>query len=195
MMGKRTAILAAGLVLVTGLTSARQYVSHKKQTVAASKARFESVYRAGIAIEAATKVGVDYVKFQELVHAFALEVSLVEKSAETPDEHKLVGLYASALDAYQDSLTVWQGQFSDVKLAETGDGWMKKDEVFAYSHMLPIVHKYQLPTRPWRLEKTLGIFNSRDAIEKIWSHASVKLSEANAERNSLAVPTWMEWIP
>lgn len=195
---KKIAILAVGFILAAGLGLVRQYVSHMKQSVAASKAKFESVHRAGIAVEAATKVGVNYAKFQDLVQSFALEVSVAQEKAETEDEQMLAKSYAGALGAYQDSLTVWALLFNETNLGWKSYGVLERDEVIVYDYAEPIVLKYHLTTKPWRLERRYGraqVLNAHEAIHTIWYDASVKLSVANAVRNSQHAPNWMKWVP
>lgn len=195
---RRTVVVLALFALVA-LGVMRQYVSHMKQSVAASRSKFEPVCRAGNAVEAAPKIDANYFEFREMVQNFGLEVSIAQKNAETPEEQALASLYASALEAYQDSLTIWEKHIDAEGFVRVG--MAERDYILVTSdHVEPIVHRYRLTTKPWQFRvrgqvSRYEILHAGYALREIWSHASVKLSEANAARNSLAIPTWMEWVP
>jgi hypothetical protein len=69
--------------------------------------KFDGVYRAGKAMEGATGVGVNLLKYRELVQAFASEVSIANDRAQTGSEREMVAQYAKALKAYKDAGDLW----------------------------------------------------------------------------------------
>jgi hypothetical protein len=98
-MMKTTAVAvvaACGLVLV-GCSSSGKI----------DQMKFDGVYRSGKAMEGATGVGVNLLRYRELVQSFASEVSIANDRAQTSTEREMVAQYAKALKAYRDAETLW----------------------------------------------------------------------------------------
>src|SRR3954468_20088855 len=89
-------------------------------TVACSQkidqAKFDGLHRAGRTVRENTSVGVALLKFRKGVSQYATEVSLATDRASSPIEKEFVGLHATALKSYKDSLSVW-----NAKLANGGE--------------------------------------------------------------------------
>jgi hypothetical protein len=97
-MKKMVFVLCAGLLSLQCSSSKIEKIDQQK---------FESVYRSGKGIESAVGVGVNLLKYRELVQSFATEVSIASDRAATDKEKELVGAYAGALLAYKDAGAIW----------------------------------------------------------------------------------------
>ena len=72
--------------------------------------RFEDVYRAGKAVQAATRDGATYAEFRRLALTFARQLEMTSELAQlkrrpiSDADRRLLLLYIAAFDAYMDSL-------------------------------------------------------------------------------------------
>jgi hypothetical protein len=131
-----------------------------------NKERFDDVYRAGKAIEGSLSVGVTMLKFAELVQEFATEVSIASDKAESRAEKEMVGHYAEALSACQDSLTIW-----NTKIKKRGNL-----DVSVNPELRRIVDAYPIQGKGG---KEYFNFDPDAAIQVIWSQAGGRLAAAN----------------
>jgi hypothetical protein len=124
---------------------------------ASEQLKFEPLYRAGKAIEGATASGVGFVKFSELTQAFTTELLVANDRAATDKERQIVALYATAAQAYVDSLTIWRANIQTSGAAEV------------LPNVQPLFKRYRLTDRVGN-EATLQI---------IWSVAGKALKKAD----------------
>lgn len=132
--------------------------------------KFDGVYRSGKSLEAALSVGVNYLRFGELVQAYATEVSIAQDKATNAAERDLVKLYAEALAGCQDSLLIWK-----LKLDQSGNL-----NVNSRPELRRIADVYGIEGQGSR---EYFNFDPDQAIRTIWAVISSKLSNANAVYN------------
>src|SRR5437899_1546600 len=85
------------LIIISVMVSA---LSCTKPEIVVDKQKFEPVYRAGMAVDAATNVGVTYVRFMELVQNYATEVNLAKTKISNDRERLMLEKYEGALAEY-----------------------------------------------------------------------------------------------
>jgi hypothetical protein len=78
-------------------------------------AKFDPVYRAAKALQAATEAGVEYEEFTQKVEELATELSAVENKidSENSKEVALGGQYKKILETYRDSRELWKLENED----------------------------------------------------------------------------------
>ena len=141
------------------------------------QAKFEAVYRAGKSMEGATSTGVTWLKYSELMQAFATEVSIAKDKAQSTIEQELVSLYGEALIAYQDAQIVWRK-----KIGHDGNLGISESE------MKRIVEAYPIQGAG---SGSSFSFSPDQAIQTIWVRAGAKLRDANEKytgKESNALP-------
>ena len=124
---------------------------------ASEQLKFEPLYRAGKAIEGATAVGVGFVKFSELTQAFTTELLVAKDRAATDKERQIVALYATAAQAFVDSLTIWRANIQTAGAAEV------------LLNVQPLFERYRLTDR----------VGNEAALQIIWSVAGKALKKAD----------------
>jgi len=80
--------------------------------------KFDALNRAARAVRESTAIGVNLLKFREIVSTYATEVSLATDKASSPNEREFLRFHTEALEAYRASLETW-GQKIRGELAET----------------------------------------------------------------------------
>jgi len=138
--------------------------------------KFDPLYRAGKAIESATSLGVNILKYRELVQDLATEVSIGNDRASSGREKKMVALFGEALAAYKDAETVWGTKLKATRSQLT---------VSEYPELGRIVSDYPI--------NGLGVGPSFEfwpdpAIQVIWQRAGAKVRAAIAEYTGIPVP-------
>lgn len=118
------------------------------------KPDLEPLYRAGKTISVATDVGVNQLRFGELLHSFATEVAIAEDKASGANR-AVVERYRAALAIYQDASRYWN----------LGDGYSER----------PV--KEQILKRHG-IEGPTGI--EADEILAIWKKADAEIASAEA---------------
>jgi hypothetical protein len=130
--------------------------------------KFDGVYRAGKGMEGATGVGVNVIRYRELLQAFATEVSIANDRAHSAREREMVGQYAGALQAYQDAGFLWGKKLDGAKRLS-----MSSD---------PEVRRIVL-NDAYNINGTGSgesfSFEIDDAVQVLWRSARIRLSEAN----------------
>jgi hypothetical protein len=140
--------------------------------------KFESVYRAGKAIEGSLAVGVTYMKFTELVQSFATEVSVAKDKAANPAERQLVELYGEALTGCTDSLTVWK-----LKIENPRD---TRIDVSDNADVRGIIDTYAIQDGDPHAYSNL---EPSGAMHLIWARVGAKLAAANRLYNGESAST------
>jgi hypothetical protein len=180
--GAILAVVIAGFVLFL-------YQQHQ------SRAKFDNLDRALKAVEVGAASGVSHDVFREKVTALALEDRLLQSQISGKREGDLLGAYEAALEAWQDSLTVWDAYFAPESVefrsslreaARIVDRWQGKphhepertgsDDMF-YGGKLPpaILERYALASYDYKkpghdpLEPALSLETS---LHKIWQEAA-----------------------
>jgi hypothetical protein len=147
-------------LLLLFLAGCSQPAAQPAAKPALNRARFDAVYRAGKAIEAAMPIGVDYSHMGELIQRFATELSIAADQADTEQEKEVIAAYEDGLSAYRDSMTVW--------------GWQLGQRLAPYrDERIPTLMKeYSVPPNA-----TTG--NSDLAVQTIWQTAIERVARAN----------------
>lgn len=70
--------------------------------------KFESCYRAAKEIQGAIAVGVNYMKFSELLQKLSTETQILKDVKKTEKEKAIAGQYDTLLVVYKDSFELWQ---------------------------------------------------------------------------------------
>jgi len=135
--------------------------------------KFDAVYRAAKATEAAANVGVNYQEFGKLVQNLATEVSIAKDRASTPDESNLVSMYAGVLDSYKDSLAIWKA-----KIDLAGKDFPFKGAIPCVGEIATIASKYELPPIEWPAGGIPLIPD--ECLQYLWVSASDRLNAANS---------------
>jgi hypothetical protein len=98
--GRRELHIALAVVAIVGALGCR--IDRVDQD------RFEPLYRAGKAIGGSTAVGVNQMRFSELLQNLATEVLVASDRAQTDSEKRMTAAYAEAMEIYRQSLEVWR---------------------------------------------------------------------------------------
>ncbi len=140
--------------------------------------KFESVHRAGRSIEAGTRVGINQVKFEELVQNLAGEIAIARDKLESEEEKEILEIYSATLFIYQDSLALWRAKTKYATAIERLGG---TGRILIGSEVSSIVAKYQLQTEPLNPAFPTGFQAvSEDSIQLLWGAARKELEKANA---------------
>jgi hypothetical protein len=129
--------------------------------------KFDPLYRAGKAIEGATSVGVNLIRYRELLGTLAAEVSVGQDKAGSHAERDMVKAYAEALAAYKDAEIVWTQKIEQ-----------RQRPLPASSPELErIVGSYAIQGQR---EEKVFLFDPEDGMQTIWRDAGVKLHHATS---------------
>jgi len=106
--GKRTigigsSLLLTAVFLVIVIILYNMYSNHVDEE------KFKDVERAATALNSAIDVGVNFIRFSELLQDLALELEMAKKNNFNAEEEKVINLYADILRLYDASSTVWYG--------------------------------------------------------------------------------------
>jgi hypothetical protein len=147
--------------------------------------KLDPLYRSMKAIEAATSVGVTYIKFGELIQSAATELSIAKDKAAADPEKQMIESFGNVLKTYSDSATIWK-----MKNDDTGDkpwhpgiivGLIGSEGTAENIRNAALVTKYNLPTQEGRIG-TLGYRKIPDnSAQLIWGVASSELATAVAK--------------
>jgi hypothetical protein len=164
------------LVVMSALTACKREPPPPpvKQPVIDQK-KFEPLYRSAKTVQASLDVGLTYAKLGDLLQAFATEISIAKDKASTPKETELVGMYRNALLTLQDSGLLWKH-----KLAGAGYDWIPDGRIFVEAELLPVVEKYEIPTKHERTSFSKGFTSIPEkSIQLVWAKAGEQLQTAN----------------
>lgn len=142
-----------------------------EQKVEIDRGKFDGLYRATKAIDAAVAVSVTNPEFRKLLQAGATELSIAKDRAKTPDEIKVVDLFSQALSVYRDSLGLWDAQMKEENVIE-------KTAIVCAGEVADIAAKNGLEPVEWSHPKIPVI--PRDSLQYLWALAGVKLRKANS---------------
>ncbi len=152
--------------------------SKPQKKAAIDQAKFEPLYRAAKAVQGSTSVGVNYLKFSELLQTFATELSIAKDKAQTANEKKLVEMYAGVLTDYSDSLSIWTAKNVAVSAKQIFGDLIPANAILdaAARQGLPVTdeEKTSLYTGPFKWKSIPA-----NSIEIVWKSAGVKQSRAN----------------
>jgi len=150
---------------------------------------FEGVYSAAKAIDGATSVGVNYVRFRDLVQQLSAGVSIAKDRAPFTDrEAALLALFQNALTHYDNSSIFWKLQTETTDAIYNGEipiffetpGRPGTNALvsLAVSYGIPVTDRIitpPLPAEPKRYKAVPG-----NAMQKIWAQASTTVAAAAA---------------
>ena len=86
------------------------------------KARHENLYRAAKNMEGAISVGVNLLRYRELLQQFATEMSIAKDKASNQAERDMVAAFDNAFLAYRDAGTLWEKKMGgSEQLSPSGD--------------------------------------------------------------------------
>jgi hypothetical protein len=143
-------------------------------TVACSKnnkidqIKFESLYRAIKTLDTSATVGVNLIKFRELIQQTATELSIAKDKAIDQKEKDLVALYENALAPYIDSLALWNAQLESKDTLSGG--------LICSSEVFGIAEKYQLKCLVWENVSVIP----KQSLQYLWAMGSEKIKLANS---------------
>jgi hypothetical protein len=142
--------------------------------------RLEPVYRAAKEIDAATRVGINFARYGELIRTMATELSVATDKLTTEEERRVTDLFTVALRTHQDAGTFWQVQiqksyYEDVY--EGGVGYSIGGRP-PNSELVPLVEKYHLPIRSWSGYGGRMQSLSKNSIQVIWALAAAHTAAA-----------------
>jgi hypothetical protein len=104
-------VVSTFLFLRKRAESAREEARIAAEKTSAEKMR--PVYQAGKEIDAATSVGVNRLRFSELLVKLSAEVGILHDHASAPKEKRAADLYSAVLATYEDSSVVWNATTGD----------------------------------------------------------------------------------
>ncbi|MDP2924202.1 MAG: hypothetical protein Q8O30_10870 [Candidatus Omnitrophota bacterium] len=145
------------------------------------KNKFEGVYRAAKTIVSAVNVGVNFMKFNELVQNFETELSILKDKKLTGAEERISELYDQASKMYEDSLALW-----DAMIRHNVDkpGHMTGTDKRILLALLPMLAKYGIEVKTEetfseRWGKSTIYFLPKNSLQLIWSKAQEEIDQAN----------------
>lgn len=138
-----------------------------------NQTKFEALYRAAKAVDAAVAISTNLPRFRELVQNFATDISIAKDRSATTEERKAVELFADALATYFDSLQLWQAQLNDRKV----DVGLPK--IRCAPETAGIALRYDLECIPHYENRGILIIPA-ESIQYLWALAGVKLRRATA---------------
>jgi hypothetical protein len=141
----------------------------------------EPLYRSAKAIQAATGVGVSYLKYSELVQAFATEHTVANDKASTTEADRIVDLFRNALKAYQDAGALWRHQIEFGKYEDMysgGVGYSIKGHT--EPELVRIVEEYKIPIRDGKLKYSQGAYQAipKNSMQAVWPVADKRMNAA-----------------
>lgn len=150
--------------------------------ITADWSKFEKVHRAARALDAATDVGINYRKYQDLIQDLATEVKLVEDDETNDVEKRLAALYGEILDSSVDAAKWWRMSIDSVK----PDSNNRYESAAHYSWALD---RYQLYDKLEKAEMQFRWIEVGFALKRIASlRAGRSESENQAEEQALKGP-------
>ncbi len=129
------------------------------------QSKFENLYRAGKNVEGALDVGVNLLRYRELVQSFSTEVSIANDRAGGSSERELVKTYNTALAAFKDAETLWGKKLN----AQDGTLTCTDAEVRRVAGDYPISGTGSGSGFTFKID---------DAVQTIWRQARGNLSQA-----------------
>jgi hypothetical protein len=117
-------------------------------------ARFDALYRASQRLQADGEIGVSQTTLHQDLLQFATEVAVLRNARKSERENQIYERYASAVQAYSDTLTLWSH----------ATGW--EGRIAVEGGVVPIQKRYRLPlTRDSKAQVESGAWTS-PAMEK-----------------------------
>jgi hypothetical protein len=155
----------------------RENEAKVEPTINIDQKKFEAVNRAAKSMEASITVGVNYLKFQQLVQDLATEVLIAKDKVSSQDEKKLLGIYSEVVATYQDSAMLWNRKIEGPSREEGGTLYIILDQDNDQEVSL-VAEKYNLATTTsntgtWKMIPTDA------SMKAIWAAAHDELEEAN----------------
>jgi hypothetical protein len=140
--------------------------SDKKETV--DRTKFEFLYRSAKTIEAATTTGTSLGTFRELMQKASAELSIARDKASGAEDLRIVELFSRAIDAYADSLKLWNTQ---IELSQ-----QFTDGIPCQASVSEIALKYQLKCLSFDAIEYIP----KESLQYLWTLASCRLIQANS---------------
>lgn len=141
--------------------------------------KFSTVYRAGKSIEGASIIGVNYEKFETLLHNLATEIAILRDQVKSKKELETYESYAEALEHYRDGLIILRGKLiyqhpnGEIEVTPEMDEIIQKYYFDTQEHTT----KLNPITRRYYMEEWVSI--SEDSLYVIWKKAARSLERAN----------------
>lgn len=154
--------------LVSGCSKSTDTSATPEKTI--SRSKFEPVYRASKAIQAATGTGVTYEKFGELLQALSAEIAIAKDQELNQHEVHLMKLYDEALTHYRVSSELWSA-----KLQATNKIW--KGGIPLMDTLAGVPETYDIPTSPQGEFPNVFILPS-NSIQIVWQKADTVVDQA-----------------
>jgi hypothetical protein len=170
--------VAAALPVVVARSPAEVEAEKKATELAARQRRFEPVFRAMTAIQAATETGVTWMQFGPLLLGAATEIAVVAQAAASDQERASLAELETAMSAYKDSATWWERDISF---------YSRSGNALAYAGGLPfkqvggleeMITRWNLPTQKsdiWGLYQGVP---RRAALVTMWTAAEQAVRRA-----------------
>jgi hypothetical protein len=166
-----------------------------------AQSKFEPTYRAGKTLQIAIDNGVAYAKFNELLQAFATEISIAQDKSTTDAEKAVVLLFDDSLAGYKDSKALWDCQLQVGRMEGYDDQWkrngqpiildrkiLRKDWAKVFAEICPtipkILEKYSLPTENIKPNYADSWTVVRNGVPAVWKVAADRLDKANKTYNA-----------
>lgn len=144
------------------------------------KNKFEGVYRAAKTIASAANVGVNFMKFNELLQNFETELSILKDKKLTGEEEKISELYGQASKMYEDSLTLWDAM---IKYDVDNPSRMDYADMKVLLALRPLLAQYGIELKmDERLSKFMNFsfyILPKNSLQLIWSKAQEEIDQAN----------------
>lgn len=147
------------------------------------RTKFDTIYRVTKEIEGASNVGVSYNDFSKLIQDFSTAIEIAKDAISTEKEQQLLVNYESALECYTDSLTLWYIIIHyDIDNAYEMQG--SRGEMHPQiRNTIPLLNKYGMEPEQvvfeWFDEKRRSYVAPKQAVQKIWLQAFIRIEEAN----------------
>ncbi|MDD4893919.1 MAG: hypothetical protein PHW54_01215 [Candidatus Omnitrophica bacterium] len=144
------------------------------------KNKFEETYRAAKTIVSAANVGVNFMKFNELVQNLAIELSILKDKKLTGAEEKISELYNKALKMYEDSLILWDAM---IKHDVDNPSRMDYTDMKVLLALRPLLSQYGIELIvDERLSKLMNFsfyIIPKNSLQLIWNKAQEEIDQAN----------------
>lgn len=132
--------------------------------------KFDKVSRAAKTIEGSCMVGINYVKFGELLQNLATEVNILKDQLKTKQEGELFKIYLEVLQTYRDSAEMWKTKID-------GSSFVPEGRIFIMNND-QLVKKYGLDIQIHQgLNRDLNTV-SESSIQIIWNRAGELIKKA-----------------
>lgn len=144
--------------------------------------KLEPVYRSAKTIQSSIEVGVTYLKYGELLQAFATELSMASDKISTDEERRIGTLFAGVLQVYRDAGSLWKNQIENAQYEDLFDGGVN----YSLKGLAPdgelkrIVDLYKIPIRNGRIKYSGGSYQAlpKNSMQIVWVSADKDLSDA-----------------